>query len=166
MNRRILYVMAVAMIASVAFIACDKGNGNGNGNGGGTTSGNQITMTGLVEQLEIAGTGTMTIDWGDGTKIETYTLSNNASTYSHYYGYGSGNYSITISGNVTHIVCDGYITYIDVSKNIVLTHLEILGNFGNLDVGKNTALAYLDCSGNNLRNLWVLSHILLSCQMY
>ena len=121
----------------------------------------QMTMTtASFGGLIMAGSGTVTIDWGDGSKIETDTLQSDddwdfADLYIHSYT-GSTLCTITITGeNVTYLNCsDKHLTSLDVSKNTVLRGLECWSNqLTSLDVSKNTALTSLSCSGNQLTSL-------------
>jgi len=93
--------------------------------------------------ISLCGTGTVTIDWGDGSESEKKELSTSEFT-SISHAYKKGLYTIKISGNhITHLNC----------SNNLLT---------DLDVSKNTALNYLDCSMNYLKNLNVSQNIELS----
>jgi len=119
-----------------------------------------ITMITEISRisLDIAGSGEVTIEWGDGTS-ETYTLSNNwKNPYSplapktHEYS-GTSTHIITITGeNITHLYCNSNeLTDLDVSKNTTLTVLFCGYNqLTDLDVSRNTVLTYLYCSYNLL----------------
>jgi len=89
----------------------------------------------------MAGSGSVTIDWGDGTKPESFTLTTREAEYYHQYSY-SGGRTITITGNVTYLDC-GSCETLDISKNTALTHLSCHGYFKSLDVSKHTALTEL-----------------------
>ena len=130
----------------------------------------------------IAGTGTITIDWGNGKEFETHTLSmyEDNFTSSHRYSQSYSDTSIrtiTIFGeNITHFnSIENQVTTLDVSNNAALiglwcnekqlTNLNLSnnaaltslwvvdGSLTNLDVSNNTALKTLSCNGNRLRNL-------------
>jgi len=140
----------------------------------------QMTMTlkpdGKVS-IAMAGTGTMTIDWGDGTKNKTHTLKaynkkdwhtdlltdRSKYRYSHVYS-GKSDHTITIIGeNITHLNCGSLgLTNLDVSNNSSLTYLYCpKNNLMNLDVTKNTALKVLHCSDNHLSSLDVSKNSML-----
>ena len=116
--------------------------------------------------LVIAGTGSMTIDWGDGT-IYTVVLRPLLFdvTYSHQYSDTTVTYTVTLKGkDIRMILCrryswswdeaNGYITSLDVSKNPGLIYLSVASSrLTSLDLSKNTALEYLDLSGNRLTSL-------------
>ncbi len=105
--------------------------------------------------FRVAGSGTATIDWGDGTASETHNLDgssgSNLYSYSHSYSIESGVCTLIItSDNITHLdVQKSFLHDLDVSQNTALTHLSCFENeLTSLDVSKNTALTYLDCSSN------------------
>jgi len=124
----------------------------------------QMTMTtdDIFARITMAGTGEITIDWGDGSKIEKNKISEDAfyydrQTYEHAYSDKSDHHTITVTGeNITHFSSvNTRLTSLDVSKNIVLTYLRCSGysQITNLDVSKNTALSFLDCGDIQLKNL-------------
>ena len=132
---------------------------------------NQMTMT--TQQSNVAilmrGYGTMTIDWGDKTEIETYSLiASVAQTYTHTYS-GSTIHTIIITGdNITFLECpDNGLTKLNISKNLALTELRCERNpLKNLDVRSNSALIGLDCFDNELSILDVSKNteiIALNC---
>ena len=118
--------------------------------------------------IYMAGSGTITIDWGDGSSHETHVLLEyNKDDWGEQYEY-SHNYStmasrsITVSGeNIKHLYCDGNdLTNLDVSKNNKLTNLHCSKNqLTSLSVNKNTALRVLECSENPLTSLDVSNNI-------
>jgi len=142
-----------------------------------------ITMTtesgGVM--ISIAGTGTVTIDWGDGSPNKTYTLSkynekdwyiatrSDASHFSAYdgkvhvyYNYYSDNSDIISShtivitgGNITHLSCKrNKLTSLDLGETTTLIELLCDANqLTSLDVSKNKALVNLNCNVNRLSNL-------------
>ena len=108
--------------------------------------------------IYMGGTGTATIDWGDGTDVETHELNQRIGRkYSHFYSDESPFYTITIIGaNVRYFALDYNqpITNLDVSNNPALTRFGFANNqLTNLDVSNNPILAYLDCVGNQLTSL-------------
>ncbi len=121
--------------------------------------------------IELAGTGTVTIDWGDGTVLENFRMPElkeedewheyEGAEYTHQYD-KVGTYLVKISGQ------SGAITLLEVSNNyngmdfssIVLNHcsrLQYLDCWGNqltsLDVSKCTQLKELYCWDNELTSL-------------
>ena len=78
--------------------------------------------------IYMGGTGTATIDWGDGTDVETFELNQRIGRkYSHFYSDASPFYTITIVGaNVRYFALDYYqpITTLDVSK--IIQHSLVL----------------------------------------
>jgi len=136
----------------------------------------------------IAGTGSVTIDWGDGRESETYTLKpyvypeweyavDHFSSKSYNYGhtYFNGAYTIKIEGdNITHFECSAKrrtgwglgwgLAGLDVSRSPALQWLSCCDNYylTSLDVSKNTALTYLRCSKNELSDLDVSNNIALT----
>jgi predicted nucleic-acid-binding Zn-ribbon protein len=127
----------------------------------------QMTMIteGSDMYFRITGTGTMTIDWGDGTKT-TYTVPEGdirlstgflppTDTFRHVYSNASSR-KITITGeNITQFLCVGNkLTKLDVSKN---TNLKVLqcgyNSLTTLDVSNNTNLTDLECWDNHWADL-------------
>ena len=140
-----------------------------------------ITMTTAVSSVgfNIEGSGTATIEWGDGTvrKIHSLTRNNSASytiQWAHYYSDASAHTIQLTSANITEFACyyneltaldiSGWafkITRLDCSVN-QLTSLDVSGCVGleslncgsnlltSLDVSKCTALKILNCSKNQL----------------
>ena len=117
--------------------------------------------------FKIAGSGTMTIDWGDETPHETNMLSSpdpaSAENYIHSYPDTSFR-TITINGdNISCLACDSpQLTSLDVSGNTALKSLICINSqITNLDVSNNTALNNLICAGNQLTNLDVSANLVL-----
>jgi hypothetical protein len=131
-----------------------------------------MTMTTSSDNVKIylAGSGTVTIDWGDGSEIVTSALKEYKSRWFHIkneysYGYTSeSSRTITITGeNITHIGCNGKLTNLDVSQNTELTYLECrFCQLTSLDVSKNTKLSRLICQGNQLTSLDVSNNTVLT----
>jgi len=139
---------------------------------------NMMTMitTASTVKIQLVGSGSATINWGDGLQNQTVTLLGISTEYTHSYSATSTN-TITIAGeNVTSLNCSfNQLTNLDVSKNTALkqlycevnqlpsldvsknTELTSLGCGSNpineLDVSKNTALEFLSCYSNRLTNL-------------
>ena len=147
-----------------AFTAC--------GSGGGKSSA-KIKMTteaGGEFIFHLAGSGTATVDWGDGSEKVTLTLLEDiypAVQFRHTYPSATIRTIIVNGDNITGLSC-GYITSLDVSrntelkyldtgpvllksldvsKNVALTVLQVGGDFTSLDLSKNTALTYLKVAG-------------------
>ena len=129
----------------------------------------QITLnfqyTGKVT-IGLAGSDKATIDWGDGTRVETHTLKFSMVPISHTYS-GSTPRTITISGNsIRGLVCtDMQLTSLDVSKCTTLSILDCSRNkLTSLDLNNNLLLRHLTCTHNQLTGLDVskitwLAHI-------
>ena len=132
-------------------------------------SGREMTMTTAIDYVTISlsGTGKVTIDWGDCSKLETRMLLRRPREFSHSYPY-SCKRTIKIAGRkVTKLTCLGLeLTDLDVSKNTALKELDCSASIAdnhyveprynylkNLDVSKNIALIKLDCSNNPLSSL-------------
>ena len=114
-----------------------------------------VEGTGII--INMLGSGTMTIDWGDGSVIETHTLSVLGGEYGYTYS-ESSTYTVIITGEkITNMSCRGYesqITGLDVSKNTALIYLRCAGvGISSLDVSKNTKLTELRCQYNKLTDL-------------
>ena len=103
--------------------------------------------------MYLDGSGTRTVDWGDG-KSQDVTLVSGAERLTHAYA-ASGSHTIKINGMVTVLACaENQLTVLDVSKNTALTELWCADNKpAALDVSKNTALTDLYCDGNQLTAL-------------
>jgi len=101
-----------------------------------------ITMTTAKEgivHIYMADSGDFTIDWGDGSEIETHTLQDYSDKwYSSSENFWIHNYSntssrtITITGrNITHLLCSVIqLTSLDVSRNTKLIRLGLCQNRG------------------------------------
>jgi len=132
-----------------------------------------MTMTTSSDKVKIylAGSGTVTIDWGDGSEIMAYTLGEyNArwfrvrNEYSHNYANETSR-TITITGEcITHMDCTGnQLTSLDVSRNPNIILLECRFNqLTSLDVSKNVNMKRLIVQGNQLTNLDVSNNVELT----
>lgn len=107
--------------------------------------------------LYLAGYGTATIDWGDGSEAETVTLASLSKGYGHrFFGILTNPITLTITGeNITQLFANNAgLVNLNVSKNTELTWLECDANkLTDLDVRKNTALTLLYCGRNLLNSL-------------
>ena len=134
--------------------------------------------------ITMAGSGAISIDWNDGSKIETHTLKPNKFKFTHNY-FSSLPRVITITGeNITYLYCgNNQLTSLEVSENDALlelycnnnclTNLNVSGcaalkdlnchnnQLTSLNVEANTALTLLVCSGNQLTSLDVSKNIAL-----
>ena len=125
-----------------------------------------ITMTaqGNIIKFQMLGSGTVTVNWGDGAS-EPYTLSTTVATDCGHSYTASSSRTVTISGNnITGLNCNGYqsnqLTSLDVSKNLALTILWCEDNLlTSLDVSKNVALTEFWCRTNLLSNLDVSKNV-------
>ena len=143
-----------------------------------------MTMTTIKSgkmTILMAGSGTVAIDWGDGSKIKTYRLGvyvknwldrDNSQKFAYHHNYsGSSFRTITITGkNITDLNCrKNQLTNLDVSNNSNLRELYCDNNqLTNLDVSKNTLLTKLNCSNNQLKSLDVSKNaamIYLNCRL-
>ena len=125
----------------------------------------QMTMTTHQTRvtLQMGGSGTITINWGDGNKTLDVIPAWSQVQYTHEYANSSVR-NITVSGNnITYLVCnDISLSHLDVSGNNALTYLGCWNNqLKSLDISKNTALAALNCVANELTGLDVSKNILL-----
>ena len=124
--------------------------------------------------LFLNGTGTVSVDWGDGWEPETSTLSGNFIKFSHEYEYEDAaprkatisgynitefEYAISNGGNIQNIV-------LDASHNKTLRRLYCNGaRLTSLDVSGCTALQELGCPDNQLSSvklgnnpvLWIIN---------
>ena len=152
MKKRAFYLIATAIIALAAFVACGERPGDED-----KDPKIQITLEALAYfdvKIEVKGAGKMTIKWGDETAVEKHVISDTATYFRHSYK-KSASYTISITGNISFLNCGAnQITLLDVSKHPNMSSLDCSNNrLTNLDISKNTSLRYLNCSGNDLINL-------------
>ena len=150
-----------------------------------------IIMTTLAERVEIYinGTGTVTIDWGDGSEIKEQNFPFDLKTGKNVFqqkAYSDGDaHTIIIVGDISYLNCaynqltkldvsqndaleelcceNNQLTILDVSKNAALINLMCNGNqIAELDVSQNTALKELWCQFNSLTSLDVSRNIALT----
>jgi hypothetical protein len=124
-------------------------------------------------ELELAGSGRATIDWGDNTAIETVTLKplddKGDTNYNHLISHNyvkQGAKTVTIAGDITGIRIAGgagstcRVTSLDVSA---MTGLRALGCVGmglsSIGVSRNTELRILTVSSNALTTLDVSRNV-------
>jgi hypothetical protein len=127
-------------------------------------------------------TGTLYIDWGDGSS--TYTTGNGQKK--HFFAGGATPHTVTVQApTITSLICTNnkltaldvtkctsltsltcqtnQLTALDVSQNTAATYLNCNTNqLAALDVSKNTALTYLDCNNNQLAALDVTKNTVLT----
>ena len=129
-----------------------------------------MTTVGTDNEMsfQMAGFGSFTIDWDDGSPIETHTFEHpygsNFYICCYYHKYSdTSSHSITITGKIAYLKCD-YCSLIslDVSNNTSLDYLKCCHNqLTSLDISKNATLKYLYCAHNQLTNLDVSNNIKL-----
>jgi len=144
MKTRILFLLAATIIISAAFISCEEKP---------EVKVNEITMTTSGKKnfdIGLAGTGNVTIDWKDGTAIDTMKLSATDTIYKHEY-VSERAYNIKITGDVTFLSSTySNLTILDATQCTTIEKIYCSNNkLTNLDVGNCKALKYLDCSDNN-----------------
>ena len=147
-------VTAVAVGEAVITVAA--GDGGKSASCTVTVEQSEIGMTVAADvnavSLGIGGSGTATVQWGDGN-TQTLELIEIPKTIKHTYAAATSERKITVTGNrITLLGCsDNQLTSLDLSKNPKLVSLECSTNkLTVLDLSKNTGLAALECSGNSL----------------
>lgn len=128
---------------------------------------NKISMTTENKKvsIQLAGSGSATVDWGDGSKKEVITLNLESVTQINHTYSGGSVHTIGINGeNITTLHCSNAgLKYLDVSKNTELTTLDCSENqLMHLNLKQNTALETLWCNGNQLTYLDVSKNVLLA----
>ena len=105
----------------------------------------------------ISGRSTFTIDWNDGSAIESHTLNsepNSVDGYFHNYSNRSSRTITLTGGNISNLSVQANIISLDMRDNIALTSLGCnLNALKELDVSKNTILKYLSCNYNQIESL-------------
>ena|GEM_PF-5704092 len=114
--------------------------------------------------MSLAGSGQITVDFGDGSPAFTYMLGNMATEISYVYQTDLHRTITIIGENISFLNCsNNRLTGVDVSENNLLVYLCCSQNrLINLDVSKNTFLTNLECNSNQLTSLDVGKNILLS----
>jgi len=122
--------------------------------------------------IRVSGSGEMKIDWGNGTAVETHTLSAFSGMVpslrlKHIYSEKLP-HTITMYGHITHLwLSEQQIISLDVSNNTALISLYCR-DWNNskgvtiLDVSNNVALTYLGIFGHQLTSLDVSKNIALT----
>ena len=162
MKKRFLYIIAVGIFLSAVITSCNKEKDVNPG------TIQMTTNTPGEVRFTLFGTGSATIDWGDGTAKETKTIflyeDNSPTTFSHNFS-GTNTRTIRIYGEkFTIMYChSNRLTTLDVSNNTELEGLWCGWNqLTNLDVSGATALKWLSCEGNQLTTLNVSQNIALT----
>ena len=110
--------------------------------------------------LLFLGSGTVSVDWGDGSPKETQNIGERKNVISGYARkYSGGAHTITLTGkNITHFWCyENDITDITITDNTSLKFLCCHTNqLTELDAGGNKSLEWLSC-GSNLLNTAALN---------
>ena len=125
----------------------------------------QMTLTldksGIVS-LGISGSGSISINWGDGSAIQTTNIYGNNTNFTHS---GNGTRTITVAGlNIMRLDCsDNQVSNMNINEISTLTHLYCNDNvLTSLDVSGNSSLVLLLCNNNNLTYLNVNANTSLS----
>ena len=145
MKVTVLNVLVAALIATVFTARADD-------------SSDKIKMTteaGGKVSVYVAGSGTATVDWGDGSEKLTLALDERGVEFEHSYPNAAAR-TIAVNGEcITGLACSSIkLTDLDVSRNTELTRLTCSYNqLTSLDVSKNTALIRLFINGNQLTSL-------------
>ena len=127
----------------------------------GSTSSTSVTSN---KSFDIAATDGMqfTVDWGDGSDIETITGIGNEQNLNH--TYVNTNNSTTYTVKITGVTADCLFTYLNLN-NILLTTLDLSANtalqslycyynqLSTLDLNANKLLQTLNCYNNSLTTL-------------
>ena len=111
-----------------------------------------MTTAARVVEFSLAGAGTATIDWGDGSEPETFNISGEQIWILRDFRDRNPR-TITISGAIiTLLDCsENALTALDVSRNNVLHTLSCRDNrLTELKLNQNPALVWVDCSSNQL----------------
>ena len=115
--------------------------------------------------IRLSGSGTATIDWGDGSAKQVLALAEGAGvTIRHTYS-GASAHTIAINGeHITELDCKrSKLSYLDVSNTTSLTFLDCSENrLMHLDISNNNALKVLWCNGNQLNHLDLRKNAALS----
>lgn len=120
----------------------------------------------------LGGKSTFTIDWNDGSAIETHSLTSEPNYVSGYFHSYSDRSSKTITfngGNISNLSIECNVISLDISDNIALTSLSCNSNgLKELDVSNNTILKHLSCNYNQLESLDLSNNTILkslSCNL-
>jgi len=144
MKTHLSYIIAVGMFLMAVVTSCNKEKDDEK----------VMTMTTNASgvTINLAGTGSAIVNWGDGSESDTLMLN---ATFRHIYSEKNTHTIRKYGDGITGLDCSNIqLTNLDVSKNVVLTQLICRDNqLTVLDVSKNTSLELLGCSNNFLKKL-------------
>ena len=133
MKRKTIQLLLFVILTSVFYVSCEE-------------KVEEKKMTLVVAssdvKFEMTGAGYLTIDWGDGTKPEQFTLTKYNTEYRHEYK-SEARHTIKMNGWVATLSAGGFY------HDEIYTTNKIV----SLDAGNNNSLKYLDCSDNILTSL-------------
>ena len=155
--KNVLYYLTTAIVMMTIFItsSCNRENGDDYNL---VNESKQMTLTlkGLYAvNIEMAGSDSVTIDWGDNSAIEKHQFAVGYSKFGHSYSDASNRTIIITGKNIEGLMCAKIqLTGLDVSENTRLTSLYCNHNLLNdIDVSKNTELESFSCNHNMLTSL-------------
>ena len=152
MRKKIIFVFIIVIVLATACKKDDETNSYQMDE----TKPYQMTVTTQQSDVSIGmrGYGKISIDWGDKTEIESFSLQNNNINIPHSYP-DSVPYTITVTGYITAFNCTYQsVLKLDLRKNPALTELHAGYNkLTSLDVSHNTGMELLDCYLNQLTDL-------------
>ena len=108
--------------------------------------------TSMAGSFTIAGTGTVVIDWGDGT-VEKETLK---AHYDNYVKYGNSqkfSHSYSESSDHTVKIIGNNIMLLTIAALTMMSNGQMTNNLTSLDVSSNIELIELNCHDNQLTKL-------------
>lgn len=163
---KIFGLMIIAVMTITVFSACTVTGTLNDSINPPDPSGTKMTITtnkmGLVK-IEIEGSGLATINWGDGSQNEEFTISTNTNRTHTFSNENQRTITIFGEGIIRLTIPDIQATNLNVSENVSLLELNCSSNkMKSLDVSKNTELIRLDCSDNQLSNLSVTQNLKLN----
>ena len=169
-----LPLFCVAVLTAAVLSSCSGGDGPGTPRSSNTATPQNSTRVilistpfeGVIPAFSLAGSGTATIDWGDGSspqsvELKELTLDNYGQIdekhyIAHTYAEGSGKKTIKVTGTITGIDSGNTaaVTAIDVTAMPTLKYLDLYDEkLTALDVSQNTALTWLRCPFNAITSL-------------
>ena len=115
-----------------------------------------ITLIAESQHVTISmfGSGTVQINWGDNSEIETGAI-NRGQSFNHEYTDYSPHTIFIYGGNITWFTCiDAGCTMLDVSRSRYLQVLDCRNNrLTSLDLSQNSSLREIACDNNELTTL-------------
>jgi hypothetical protein len=128
----------------------------------GSSYAQQITMATVSKSkvhIGLAGSGTVTIDWGDGSPSETYEIKTAHNDTGVVYGFTGelmpDNYNL-IPDIYYHVYSGASICTVTITGNDIMYLDCSFNQLITLDVSKNTAMKYLNCDANQLTSFGTL----------